>query len=106
MTIDRAAKESGRWGPYRQASPPPARHRPGARFARRERCPAILSQTTRRVSHVVQESVQVANYHFVTSATGSPSIVPTAEHVQPFGDDEEGGAGADDGSRSGEPAAG
>src|SRR5262245_55167448 len=29
--------ESGRWGPYRQASPPPARHRPGARSARRER---------------------------------------------------------------------
>src|SRR5687768_11022804 len=27
---------SGRWGPYRQASPPPARHRPGARSARRE----------------------------------------------------------------------
>ena len=27
--------ESGRWGPYRQASPPPARHRPGARSARR-----------------------------------------------------------------------
>src|SRR3954454_8121261 len=26
---------SGRWGPYRQASPPPARHRPGARSARR-----------------------------------------------------------------------
>src|SRR5262245_3476418 len=29
---------SGRWGPYRQASPPPARHRPGARSARRMRC--------------------------------------------------------------------
>src|SRR5262245_23573787 len=29
--------KSGRWGPYRQASPPPARHRPGARSARRER---------------------------------------------------------------------
>src|SRR4029453_3838523 len=28
--------ESGRWGPYRQASPPPARHRPGERSARRE----------------------------------------------------------------------
>src|SRR5262249_29182540 len=27
---------SGRWGPYRQAGPPPARHRPGARSARRE----------------------------------------------------------------------
>jgi len=24
------ATESGRWGPYRPASPPPARHRPGA----------------------------------------------------------------------------
>src|SRR5262249_17766717 len=30
-------QESGRWGPYRQASPPPARHRPGARSARRQR---------------------------------------------------------------------
>ena len=38
-------KQSGRWGPYRQASPPPARHRPGARSARRERCLSILSQT-------------------------------------------------------------
>src|SRR5262249_33074359 len=28
-------QQSGRWGPYRQASPPPARHRPGARSARR-----------------------------------------------------------------------
>src|SRR5262245_48255108 len=28
-------KKSGRWGPYRQASPPPARRRPGARSARR-----------------------------------------------------------------------
>src|SRR5437764_252938 len=32
------AQKSGRWGPYRQASPSPARHRPGARSARRERC--------------------------------------------------------------------
>src|SRR3954453_8187749 len=39
---------SGRWGPYRQASPPPARHRPGARSARRGRCLSILSQTARR----------------------------------------------------------
>ncbi len=29
-------EEYGRWGPYRQASPPPARHRPGARSARRQ----------------------------------------------------------------------
>src|SRR5438067_3244280 len=36
---------SGRWGPYRQASPPPARHRPGARSARRERCLFLPSQT-------------------------------------------------------------
>src|SRR4029434_8379982 len=34
--MDRAREASGRWGPYRQASPPPARHRPGARSARRE----------------------------------------------------------------------
>src|SRR3954468_5427514 len=37
--------QSGRWGPYRQASPPPARHRPGARSARRGRCLSILSRT-------------------------------------------------------------
>src|SRR6516165_4524398 len=37
-----ATEKRGRWGPYRQASPPPARHRPGARFARWERCPFIL----------------------------------------------------------------
>src|SRR5262245_20801332 len=29
-------KNSGRWGPYRQAGPSPARHRPGARSARRD----------------------------------------------------------------------
>src|SRR5262249_12280745 len=32
-------------GPYRQASPPPARHRPGARSARRPRCHFRLPQT-------------------------------------------------------------
>jgi hypothetical protein len=31
-----ATKQGGRWGPYRPASPPPARHRPGARSARRK----------------------------------------------------------------------
>src|SRR5262249_26112294 len=42
-------QRSGRWGPYRQASPPPARHRPGARSARRgrwfslDRRPDVLS---------------------------------------------------------------
>src|SRR5262249_35027639 len=30
-----------RWGHYRQANHPPARHSPGARSARREGCPAI-----------------------------------------------------------------
>src|SRR5262249_26210043 len=38
-------KNSGRWGPYRQASPPPARHRPGARSARQGECP-ISPRTT------------------------------------------------------------
>src|SRR6516162_10651780 len=38
-------RQRGRWGPYRQASPPPARHRPGARSARRSRCHFILPQT-------------------------------------------------------------
>src|SRR5262249_3602923 len=35
-TLDR--RSPGRGGPYRQAAPPPARHRPGARSARRPRC--------------------------------------------------------------------
>src|SRR5689334_22738649 len=39
------ATQSGRRGPYRQASPPPARHRPGARSARRGRCLPTLPQT-------------------------------------------------------------
>src|SRR5262249_40208545 len=39
-------ERSGRRGPYRQASPPRARHRPGARSARRPRCHSTLSQTT------------------------------------------------------------
>src|SRR3954469_16809118 len=43
-----SAVGSGRWGPYRQASPPPARHRPGARSARRGRCLSIVLQTARR----------------------------------------------------------
>src|SRR5205823_5309469 len=38
------SKQSGRRGPYRQASPPPARHRPGARPARRQRCHSIRPQ--------------------------------------------------------------
>src|SRR5262249_55939730 len=42
---DSDARKSGRWGPYRQASPSPARHRPGARSARWERCLSIPSQT-------------------------------------------------------------
>src|SRR6266568_968124 len=46
MAIDRTTAKSGRWGRYRQASPPPARHRPGARSARRERCSSIVSRTT------------------------------------------------------------
>src|SRR5438270_6246598 len=41
----RRINEGGRWGPYRQASPPPARHGPGARSARRPRCLFSLSQT-------------------------------------------------------------
>src|SRR5262245_32357727 len=44
-----ACEQSGRWGPYRQASPSPARHRPGARSARQERCLSIPSQTGREV---------------------------------------------------------
>src|SRR5262245_25655210 len=47
-TCKNRTNESGRWGPYRQASSPPARHRPGARSARRERCLSILSQTKGR----------------------------------------------------------
>src|SRR5262249_18459542 len=39
----------GRWVPYRQASPPLARHRPGARSARREAA-VILSQTAKETT--------------------------------------------------------
>jgi len=39
--------QSGRWGPYRQASPSPAQHRPGAQSARWEGCFASESQTNR-----------------------------------------------------------
>src|SRR4051794_30376605 len=42
-TEDEQEEISGRWGPYRQGSPP-ARHRPGAWSARRGWCP-ILPQT-------------------------------------------------------------
>src|SRR5262249_62097006 len=38
-------QQGGRRVPSPQAAPPPAGHRPGARSARRPRCPAILSQT-------------------------------------------------------------
>src|SRR5262249_13925598 len=38
---------SGRRGPYRPASPPPARHRPGARSARLGDVVTILPQTNR-----------------------------------------------------------
>ena len=37
--------KSGRWGPYRQASPSPARHRPGARSRAGNDVSAIVSQT-------------------------------------------------------------
>src|SRR5262245_23200134 len=41
----------GRWGPYRQASPPPARHRPGARSARRGgRCHPIADRTAKETT--------------------------------------------------------
>ena len=33
--------QSGRWGPYRQASPSPARHRPGARSAPVAMCSSL-----------------------------------------------------------------
>src|SRR5262245_54727958 len=43
--------KNGRWGPYRQASPSPTRHRPGARSARRQRCcfPCIADQSSQGV---------------------------------------------------------
>src|SRR5262245_26672024 len=39
-------KKSGRWGPYRQASSPPARHRPGARSARLGDVPSLYRKST------------------------------------------------------------
>ena len=38
--------QGGRRSPHRPANPPPARHRPGARSARPERCPLIGSRTS------------------------------------------------------------
>src|SRR5262249_24918603 len=38
------SRKGGRWGPYRQASPSPDRHRPGARSARRDDCPRMIPQ--------------------------------------------------------------
>src|SRR5262245_26853544 len=76
------ATKSGRWGPYRQASPPPARHRPGARSARRERCLSILSQTTRRDSmkrHSFAASLALA----VLAVLGLAGPATAGEHV-PF----------------------
>src|SRR5262249_6602706 len=67
-----SVKESGRWDPYRQASPPPARHRPGARSARRERCLSILSQTGRE-----------AMKHFSTTAGLALAIVVVLGLVGP-----------------------
>src|SRR5262249_29502364 len=45
-TITATVEHSGRRGRYRQANPPPARHRPGARSARRQRRHSTVSQTT------------------------------------------------------------
>src|SRR5262245_30590283 len=41
----RRQRKSGRRGPYRQASPPPARHRPGARSARLGDVGGIVSRS-------------------------------------------------------------
>src|SRR5688572_21484382 len=59
--------ESGRWGPYRQASPSPARHRPGARSARRERCLLSLTQTN------VEEEILMWFQTFFKSLTSTPT---------------------------------
>src|SRR5207237_2933013 len=74
--------QNGRWGPYRQASPPPARHRPGARSARRKRCLCIVSQTPRRdsmIRHSFAASVALA----VLVVLGLTGPVVAGEHV-PF----------------------
>src|SRR5438477_4977139 len=61
--------------PYRQASPSPARHRPGARFARRERCDFMASQTTleKESPHVVPELLQAPEFNSSTVATSLPT---------------------------------
>src|SRR5262245_5047905 len=58
---------SGRWGPYRQASPPPARHRPGARSARRERCP------TRSIADHIAEEIPMWFNNFFKALTSTSS---------------------------------
>src|SRR5947199_6011564 len=74
--------KSGRWGPYRQASPSPARHRPGARSARRERCLSILSQTTRR-ERMKRHSSAASLALAVLAVLGLAGPVPAGELV-PF----------------------
>src|SRR5262245_30290186 len=48
--VSDSINKNGRRGPYRQASPSPAGHHPGARSARRPRCLSMVSQTARGVT--------------------------------------------------------
>ena len=45
VVVNRRQRPVGSW-PRRQASASPAQHRPGARSARRSRCPLLVSQTS------------------------------------------------------------
>src|SRR5262249_11721414 len=46
-------KTRRRAGSLPPSKPPPARHRPGARSARRQRCPTIVSQTAHKKEPVM-----------------------------------------------------
>src|SRR5881227_204832 len=85
MAIDRTTAKSGQWGPYRQASPPPARHRPGARSARRERCLSILSQTGReamkRYSSAAGLALAVVAVLGLTGPAAAGDQVPFKGHL-------------------------
>ena len=63
---------SGRWGPYRQASPPPARHCPGARSAHRGVTAGLIVTLT-----AAAEGEGIAGYHSNWSALGAQEAAIT-----------------------------
>src|SRR5262249_1179681 len=83
--------KSGRWGPYRQASPPPARHRPGARSARLGKCwweytadPPLkgIQFFKREVGHV---SARLFDSHFWPRACATSNLATPVRAAAPPG---------------------